>query len=202
MAAAPHPSAVTPGSAGSVPAGAGAAAPERDADERRDNMVFDALLRALVRPGEVRAMPEPGPEPIARALVDRECRAFAPDPALTAVLRELGAVTAAVEEADHVFLDLADEAGLATFARLPVGDPLHPERGATVVAGARLGQGAALHLAGPGIEGTREVRIGGLHPGLWDARARVCRYPLGIELIFVDGPRLMALPRSTQVEVL
>lgn len=176
-------------------------APEPDADERRDNAVFDALLRALARPGEIRAMPEPGPEPIARALVDRECRAFA-SPALAAALRELGAAAVAVEDADHAFLDLSGEAGVAAFGRLSPGDALHPERGATVVAPARIGDGPALRLQGPGVEGAREVRAGGLHPTLWDARARLCRYPLGVELILVDGPRLLALPRSTRVEAL
>ena len=175
-------------------------APRPDGEERRDNAVFEALLWALARPGEVREMPEPGPVPLARALLDRECRVHAPR--LGGLLAEIGAIPMPPEAADHAFLDLSDAAGVGTFSRLPAGDPLHPERGATAVATARIGEGVRLRLKGPGIEGAREVRLGGLHPGLWQARTRLCLYPMGIELILVDGARLLALPRSTAVEVL
>ena len=206
----PAPDAPASGGAGSGRAGSEATPPRGtarnalrpDAEERRDNAVFEALLRALARPGEVRALPEPGPESLARALLDRECRAFAADPRMAALLGELGAILVPPEEACHAFLSLDGEVGLATLGRLPTGDPLHPERGATVVAPTRIGEGARLRLWGPGIEGAQELRLGGLHPDLWEARSRLCRYPLGVELVLVDGARLVALPRSTSVEVL
>jgi alpha-D-ribose 1-methylphosphonate 5-triphosphate synthase subunit PhnH len=41
-----------------------------------------------------------------------------------------------------------------------------------------------------------------LPEGLLDLRSARCRYPEGIDLVFVDGRRLVGLPRSTAVEVL
>lgn len=178
------------------------ATPEPDADEIRDNAAFSAVMWAMARPGTVRELPEPGLAPVIRTLVDRECRACADDPATEALLRETGASIVPEALADHVCLSLDCEAGLDRFLRLSSGDALYPETGATVLARAAIGSGPALRLTGPGIAATADLRLGGLHPGLWASRARLCRYPLGVEMIFVDGARLVALPRSAQVELL
>lgn len=177
-------------------------APVPDADELRDNAAFDALLGALARPGTVHRLPEPGAVTLARALIDRECRVWAEDAALAEVLRQAGAMAVPSELAGHVFLSLDGEAALARLARVTAGDPLYPDEGATVIAPARIDEGAALRLTGPGIDGAATLRLGGLHSGLWAVRAGLCRAPLGIEIIFVDGDRVAALPRSTHVEAL
>ena len=54
------------GSEATPPRGTARNAPRPDAGERRDNSVFEALLRALARPDEVRVLPEPGPESLGR----------------------------------------------------------------------------------------------------------------------------------------
>jgi alpha-D-ribose 1-methylphosphonate 5-triphosphate synthase subunit PhnH len=59
-----------------------------------------------------------------------------------------------------------------------------------------------LRLAGPGIEAEARLRVAGLHPALWPLRAALCRYPLGVDLILLDGDRIAAIPRSTNVEVI
>lgn len=178
------------------------ATPVPDEDEIRDNAAFSAVMWAMARPGTVQDLPEPGLEPVIRALVDRECRASADDPATEAMLRDTGASLVPEALADHVCLSLGGDTGLERFLRLSSGDALYPETGATVLARAVIGTGPGLRLSGPGIATTVGLRLGGLHPGLWPARARLCRYPLGVEMIFIDGARLVALPRSTNVEVL
>lgn len=174
--------------------------PVPDADEARDNATFGALLAALSRPGTPQAMPLPGPAPLALALIDRECRVWADTPELDALLRRTGASAVPSELADHVFLALDTEAALARMGRLMAGDALYPDEGATLIAPARIGTGPELRLTGPGIEGSARLRLGGLHPAVWAVRAGLCRYPLGIEMIFVDGAQIVALPRSTLVE--
>lgn len=177
-----------------------AAPPLPDAAEIRDNATFAAVLGALSRPGSVHCLPTPGTEPLVLALLDRECRVWAEDPLLEAAVRRTGASLVPSELAGHVFLDLGTSAALARLARVTSGDPLYPDEGATVIAPARLGTGRELRLSGPGIEGEARLRLDGLHAGVWQVRADLCRYPLGIEMIFVDGNRIAALPRSTQVE--
>ncbi|MDF0602785.1 phosphonate C-P lyase system protein PhnH [Psychromarinibacter sp. C21-152] len=174
-------------------------APMPDADEPRDNATFAAVLNALARPGTVHEMPEPGLLPVALALVDRECRVFADEAALSGALARSGASVVPPDLADHLFLSLGTESAMAQLLRAPVGSQLYPDQGATVVAPARFGDGPAVRLAGPGIRDTATLSLGELHADVWRVRAGLCRYPLGIEMIFVDGTRLVALPRSTTV---
>ncbi len=175
--------------------------PRPDTDEIRDNAAFSAVMWAMSRPGSVQDLPEPGFDCVLRALVDRECRAFADNPATEALLRSLGASLVPVSLADHACLSLGDAEGLKRFARTAPGDALYCDTGATVLSRALIGEGPALRLSGPGIQTTCDLRLGGLTPGLWETRARLCRYPQGIEMILVDGARLVALPRSTKVEM-
>lgn len=176
--------------------------PMPDAGEARDNATFEAVLMALSMPGTIRGLPGPGVAPVALALVDRECRAFADDEETAALLAATGATMVPAELADHLVTQLTTDESLAKLARVPVGSQLYPDQGATVIVPAEIGVGKTLRLEGPGIETVAKIALGGLHPGLWAARARLCRYPVGIEMIFVDGNRIVALPRSTSVEEL
>jgi alpha-D-ribose 1-methylphosphonate 5-triphosphate synthase subunit PhnH len=65
-----------------------------------------------------------------------------------------------------------------------------------------LGSGIQLRLTGPGIETQRIVHVGGIDPAFWDARHAAIRYPLGFDLILIDRATIIALPRSTTIEVL
>lgn len=179
------------------------AVPVPSADDLRDNAAFAALMAALARPGSLHALPEAGIPPLATlalSLVDLECAVMTDDDALGRLIAATGARLVPAARADHAFLTSA-EAALATLAALPAGSALYPDRGATLVLPARLGEGVALRLSGPGIAGVTELRVGGLPPGFLDLRAVRCRYPEGVEIVVLDGRRLVALPRSTQVEM-
>ncbi|MGR3376907.1 phosphonate C-P lyase system protein PhnH [Salipiger abyssi] len=175
--------------------------PHPDARERRDNASFHALMTALSRPGTVQELPEPGAGPIAAALLDRECRAYTDDAALSEHLRQTGAALVPLAEADHLFVSLDSAAGVTALGAAQVGSFLYPDGGATVIAPARIGEGGQLTLTGPGIDGRLSLQLGGLAPSLWEARRRLCRYPEGIDLFFIDGARVIGLPRSTAVQV-
>lgn len=176
------------------------ATPIPDADERRDNASFSAILQALSRPGTVQTLPQPGPDAVALAVIDRECRVFCDDPELQNLLHATGATPVPPELADHAFTGLETAADLAAFDRLSPGCALYPDSGATVIAQARIGTGPLLRLTGPGIRDQTQLRLGGLHPKIWAHRAHLCRYPLGIEMILIDGAQIVALPRSTTVQ--
>lgn len=183
-----------------APAQSPAQSPVPSAAEARDNATYEALMWALSRPGLPRDLPEPGEGAIIDALLDRECRAHAADPTLLPALARAGAEIAPIEAADHVFLGRLTDAGhLAGIAR---GSDLYPDDGATVVLRGRIGQGAALRLTGPGVNGTLEIRLGDLPDGFWAARAAAIRYPMGWDLFIIDGARVIGLPRSTRIEVL
>lgn len=55
-------------------------------------------------------------------------------------------------------------------------------------------------LSGPGIPDRRALKIAGPPAKFWDQRQRVCTgFPLGLDLIFIRGAQLAALPRTTHV---
>ncbi len=153
---------------------------------------------ALSRPGLIRELPDPGQAGTVEALIDRECRVFCADPALDPAVARSGATPVAAELADHLFYDTLP--GLACLAQINLGSDLYPETGATLVCAATLGHGTRLRLTGPGCNGAVDVAIDGLPAGFWETRARLMRYPMGFELFLIDGPRVLGVPRSCQVE--
>ena len=171
-----------------------------DPTEARSNASFEALMWAMSRPGENRTLPEPGLGSIIEALIDLECTVFADSAELGAQLAATGArIAQNPDMADHVFLDAMDRTG-ADLGAISCGSALYPDQGATVVARVAHG-GQRLRLSGPGVEGTSEVALD-LDPQFWAQRERLCTYPAGFDLVLVDGDAVMAIPRSTRVEVL
>ena len=172
--------------------------PEPSPAERRDNATFDALLWALSRPGLPRDLSEPGEEPIITALLDRECQVYSADPLLMPEIVRTGAKLADIDKADHVFLGTMTTSD--HLAETAIGSDYYSEDGATLIIRASVGSGAEVRLIGPGIDGAVTLKLGGLPNGFWKARAARLRYPMGFDLFFVDGARVIGVPRSTTVE--
>lgn len=175
------------------------AAPNPTDDDLRDTAAFEAMMWAMARPGTVQTLPE-GIADLALALLDRETRVHCDDPDLARRVALTGAALVPAPQADHAFCTTAGV--MAALAVLPAGSALYPDEGATLVMPAAIGDGALLRLIGPGIDGRAELRLGSVPEGLFDLRSARCSYPAGIDIVFVDGRRIIGLPRSTAVEVL
>ena len=174
------------------------ATPTPSRAETRDTTAFDALLWTLSRPGLPRDLPEPGEQSIVTALLDRECLVYAADPLLMPEIMRTGAELADIGKADHVFLGaMATSEPLADIA---IGSDYYPDDGATVIFRAGIGIGSGVRLCGPGVDGALTLQLDGLPDGFWKARAARLRYPMGFDLFFVDGARVVGVPRSTTVE--
>lgn len=79
-----------------------------------------------------------------------------------------------------------------------------PEFGATLLIEVdRLGQGdLSLRLTGPGINGDQKLNLSGLHPDWMMQRADwVSSFPLGVDLLLSDAHHIVALPRTTRIEI-
>jgi len=174
------------------------ATPAPSTAETRDNAAFDALLWTLSRPGRPRELPEAGEASIITALLDRECLVYAADPLLMPEIMRTGAEVAGIGKADHLFM--GSMATSDPLGDVSIGSDLYPDNGATVVVRATIGSGPALCLTGPGIDGSLTLQLAGLPDGFWKARAGRLRYPMGFDLFFVDGARVVGVPRSTTVE--
>lgn len=173
--------------------------PVQDAEEAIANQCFEALLWATSRPGQIRTLPQEGMGQIVAALLDRECAVYAREEALAEEIARTGAELVALEKADHAFVGKAENAGF--LAQLQCGSDLYPDDGATLIVEATFGQGPMLRFKGPGVEGALDVQINGLPDGFWQQREKLIRYPMGFEILLVDGDRVIGVPRSTKVEI-
>ena len=60
-----------------------------------------------------------------------------------------------------------------------------------------------LQLTGPGVNGTCQSAITGLDAQWLSVREEwVSRFPLGVDMLLVDDANVMALPRTTKVEII
>ncbi len=175
---------------------------------------FRALMDAMVRPGLVvtagaALAPPAGLMPAAAAAILAICDFETPlwlSPALQGgaagpYLRFHAGAPLVTDPASAAFavLDGRHEAfRLTDFAQ---GDASYPDRSTTVlVQVASLTAGKQIVVAGPGIAGIAELRIEDLPDDFgaqWQANRAA--FPLGVDLIFVSGNQLVALPRSARL---
>lgn len=173
-----------------------------DADEARDNAVFEVLMNTAARPGTILSIDAANStkqsiREIALALVDIETSFYCDDDELKNFVSLTGALNVASSEADFLFI-LNDASPALKHAK--TGEALYPDEAATIVMQAKLQGGQALRLSGPGIETTTTIAPQ-IAVEFWSLREKRIRYPSGVDLILVDGAQVLSLPRSTKIEV-
>ncbi|MGP9437158.1 phosphonate C-P lyase system protein PhnH [Ewingella sp. AOP8-B2-18] len=175
---------------------------------------FRRILKALSEPGTCVKLPAvPGFGALGSAsacvlltLIDQDTPLWISAALNDDILRKnLRFHTGAVltEEPSSVSFALADPAlDSATLLAFPCGDEMSPELATSVIVQLDgLSGGTALRLTGPGIESERLIT-----PLLPDAVRqyllnRPHRFPLGLDFMFTCGDELIAVPRTTRVEV-
>ena len=85
-----------------------------------------------------------------------------------------------------------------------LGNEEYPDRSTTLVIEATsLSSGQGFKLTGPGIKEECYIQLGDLSSDLNNIlRAQGKMFPLGLDLIFVSGEQVVAIPRSTSVEAM
>lgn len=177
--------------------------------ETQDQQVFTALMWALSHPGEEQtfvAEGKSGLELVGQALLDLETGFFTPDPILRTAFLRLGARAQAEIQAAYHFYSCITKEHLNSVQLAPVGTPPHPEGGATLVLNARLDKGLVLRITGPGIQGFRKLRVGGIPEPFWSLRNNAVAFPVGWDVFLLEQTqqqvRLLGIPRSSHVEVI
>lgn len=179
-------------------------------------VAFRVLLEAMARPGSVGTppLPEEPPEGLSPAasaalltLADYSTPLWLSPglegAAVTGYLKfHCGApITGAAGEADIAVVERG--ATSMDFDAFKRGLPDYPDRAATLlIEVVSLEEGEALALSGPGIERTCGLRVLGAPEGLWEAlRRNRADFPLGLDVLLCAENSLVALPRSTRIEV-
>lgn len=177
--------------------------------------IFRAAMMAMARPGLVREIDveitPPAPlHPAAGALALALCDFETPiwlDPALAraSVIDWLRFETAAPlvgEPAGAAFALIGEPADMPGLESFGLGSLEYPERSTTLILQVEtLSNESGWSLAGPGIGAETRLNAGPLRPQCAAEMAQMrSLFPRGVDLFFVCGRRLAALPRSVLIE--
>lgn len=177
---------------------------------------FRELLQAMARPAVPRLLPvlPPSPAPIAPAamaivltLCDATTSVWLQQPMEEAVrhVRFHAGLKLADQPREADFALVTDAVSMPPLDAFALGDPRYPDRSASLIIQAAAidaspsGEGGH-RFVGPGIRETETLAIDGLPSDFWQQRAALAeQLPLGIDLFFVAGQQVLALPRTTRL---
>jgi alpha-D-ribose 1-methylphosphonate 5-triphosphate synthase subunit PhnH len=166
---------------------------------QRQQAVFRQLMRAFSFPGRIETLAgDAALTQTLATLVDSEVTLADPQQLIDALTRQrLQTRMAGAERAQFIVAD----GSLPPAFEPSLGTLESPEQGATILLQvAKVGEGAAWQLTGPGIAASQSLAIAGLDPA-WIERRRCWNegFPLGVDLILIDRSRVVALPRTTSI---
>lgn len=174
---------------------------------------FRALMDCLSRPGEIKTIDGVGaPAPMApataalvRSLADYESPiwldpVFASAPAIAEWIRFHTGAPIVARPDQAAFALVGNALALPDFMQFAQGSEEYPDRSTTIIVQVEGFAGPALTLQGPGIKTTAAFAATPL-PNDFALRLRDNRemFPRGVDLVFVAGNEIAALPRSVRV---
>jgi alpha-D-ribose 1-methylphosphonate 5-triphosphate synthase subunit PhnH len=193
-----------------------AVAPAFGDPTRESQAVFRKVMDAVARPGSIHDLSFAPDTPqgldraagaVALTLFDFETAVWlAPalrDGAAEGWLRFHCGCPLTPDPASAAFALISDIDALPPLAAFNQGDAKYPDRSTTLVIQLdALEGGPAVTLRGPGVNGEAVMTLPGLPEGLWDQiQTNGAQFQFGVDLIFVAGDRLTALPRSTRITI-
>ena len=178
--------------------------------------VFRALLTAMSEPGKLQQpnLIAEGPGAlnanswqVALALLDADTPVWlserlAADAAISSNLR-FHCQSPQVDSPQHAAFALCDASDVPDITQLNMGSAEQPDRSTTLIVQVpAISNEPHWTLTGPGIATERQLRIGGLHSTFVEQLiASRQRFPMGIDCIFCSADTLVAVPRSTQIDI-
>jgi alpha-D-ribose 1-methylphosphonate 5-triphosphate synthase subunit PhnH len=177
---------------------------------------FRTLLDAMARPGTIGAVgPSPdAPAPldpataaVALCLFDHDTNVWLGDGiaglAVYEYLRFHAGCPLIKSALSADFAVCLAAAGMPPLAQFNAGSDEYPDSSATlVVQVAGLEDGRRIRLTGPGIAREEWLAVSGVPDYFWAARReQQAIFPRGVDVVFASGERIIALPRSTEIEV-
>lgn len=174
--------------------------------------VFRAVADAMAQPGTIRHVPArpPAPAPLMPAsaalclsLLDFETPLWLqrPQREVSDYLKFHCGCPLTAEPQHAAFALITDTAAMPALAAFNAGNAEYPDRSATLlVQVASLSNASGAQLSGPGLQHPVLLDVAGVSAAYWrelqDTRAE---FPCGVDIVFVWGERIAALPRTTAV---
>lgn len=174
---------------------------------------FRALMECLSRPGEIRTLDgagapapmQPATAALVRSLADYESPvwldpAFAAAPAIAEWIKFHTGAPIVESPGQAAFALVADPLVLLAFTQFAQGSVEYPDRSTTIVLQVDRFAGTPMVLNGPGIKIKSTFAAEPL-PADFAQRMRDNRemFPRGVDLVFVAGRAISALPRSVRL---
>jgi alpha-D-ribose 1-methylphosphonate 5-triphosphate synthase subunit PhnH len=105
------------------------------------------------------------------------------------------------EPAEADFALITEPSSMPPLNQFAHGDLRYPDRSASLIVQVDgFHENRGMRFAGPGIRDVEQLAIEGLPAEFWQQRAAMrTQLPLGVDLIFIAGERMVALPRTTRV---
>jgi alpha-D-ribose 1-methylphosphonate 5-triphosphate synthase subunit PhnH len=174
---------------------------------------FRAVMDCMARPGEIKTLDgidapapfAPATAALVQSLADFETpvwldESFAGSLDVTDWIRFHTGAPIVTDPCDASFALIAQPHALPGFTRFAQGSEEYPDRSTTIIVQIERFAGPALTLQGPGIK-TRLAFAAEPLPGDMAERLRDNRemFPRGVDLVFVAGHEIAALPRSVRI---
>ena len=174
--------------------------------EALSRQTFLALMWSMSYPGRIYDIPSEADNAfyaIADTLLDIETSFYAGDETMTAYFSRNGARALSPERASYHFYPVLTDNMLDTVNEASIGTLMYPDQSATLIIGAKFGDGLSLSITGPGIKPDmpNRVRISGLPDEFWQLREKTIRYPRGWDIYLVDGHQIVGLPRTSLITI-
>jgi alpha-D-ribose 1-methylphosphonate 5-triphosphate synthase subunit PhnH len=175
--------------------------------------VFRAVADAMAHPGRITPVAVRPPAPaqlmpaaagLCLALLDFETPLWVqhPRPAVTDYLRFHCGCPLTDEPRHAAFALITDTLIMPALSDFHAGDAEYPERSATLfIQVGALSNACGVTLSGPGLPQPTQLMADGIALHHWrDIQASRTAFPCGVDIVFVAGEHIAALPRSTRIE--
>ncbi|MEO1563502.1 MAG: phosphonate C-P lyase system protein PhnH [Pseudomonadota bacterium] len=170
-------------------------------------VVFRSVMNAMARPGTPYSVIDVEPPKglsaaaasVALTLLDRETPVFLGGSVDKDEIREwltFHTNTPFVTPCEAMFA-LGAWQDLQPLKQFPVGTPEYPDRSTTLIVDLPDWEGVTVRLSGPGLKEPQCAQL----PDLNALQLNAALFPLGCDFIFTCCSEVVALPRSTQLEV-
>jgi alpha-D-ribose 1-methylphosphonate 5-triphosphate synthase subunit PhnH len=174
--------------------------------------VFRAVADAMAHPGAITHIPARPPAPpqlmpaaaaLCLTLLDFETRLWlqdAPWP-VADYLRFHCGCPVTLYPVQAAFALISNTAAMPDVSAFNAGDPEYPDRSATLlIQVASLSNASGVSLSGPGLCQPAQLDVAGVSREYWrQVQASRAAFPCGVDIIFIWGERIAALPRTTLV---
>ncbi len=175
--------------------------------------VFRAIADAMAHPGELKRIAVRPPAPallmpataaLCLTLLDFETPLWLQNPPASVAdyLRFHCGCPLTAQPAQASFALITNTTTMPDLSAFNAGEAEYPDRSATLlIQVASLSRASGVRLSGPGLRQPALLDVAGISSAFWrqlqDSRPA---FPCGVDLVFICGERIAALPRSTVVE--